>query len=89
MCKTTPNIFSSICPHQPVCRALGLPCRSLTNFESAHDTDKTATIDSYADENGEDMPEHKSDSIWFVKHDKIIDCVHNYDSLLSRSLQLS
>ncbi|GFO48455.1 protein-glutamine gamma-glutamyltransferase k-like [Plakobranchus ocellatus] len=47
-----------------VCRALGLPCRSLTNFESAHDTDKTVTIDSYKDENGEDLPEYKTDSIW-------------------------
>ncbi|GFO48459.1 protein-glutamine gamma-glutamyltransferase k [Plakobranchus ocellatus] len=47
-----------------VCRALGLPSRSLTNFQSAHDTDRTATIDSYKDENGEDLSEYNADSIW-------------------------
>ncbi|GFO48461.1 protein-glutamine gamma-glutamyltransferase k [Plakobranchus ocellatus] len=47
-----------------VCRALGLPCRSLTNFQSAHDRDKTATIDNYKDENGEDLSEYNADSIW-------------------------
>ncbi|KAK3779353.1 hypothetical protein RRG08_052575 [Elysia crispata] len=55
-------VFSAVLT--TVCRALGLPCRSLTNYESAHDTDKTVTIDSYKDENGEDLPEFKSDSIW-------------------------
>ncbi|XP_012946813.1 protein-glutamine gamma-glutamyltransferase 4 [Aplysia californica] len=47
-----------------VCRALGIPCRSLTNYESAHDTDHTVTIDSYKNEDGDDMPEYKQDSTW-------------------------
>ncbi|KAK7114384.1 annulin-like isoform X2 [Littorina saxatilis] len=47
-----------------VSRALGLPCRSVTNFDSAHDTDNTCTIDTYYDEEGEELKHLKSDSIW-------------------------
>ena len=39
-------------------RALGIPARSITNFNSAHDVDETMTIDAFYDENGhrvEDM----------------------------------
>lgn len=49
-----------------VCRALGIPCRSVTNFCSAHDSDGSITIDTYWDletkENVEGMG--KSDSVW-------------------------
>ncbi len=44
-----------------VCRALGLPCRSVTNFSSAHDTDQSMTIDYCVDKNGEKWNE---DSVW-------------------------
>lgn len=46
-----------------VLRALGLPTRSVTNFESAHDTDNSMTIDFHYDEEGNPVDE-LNDSIW-------------------------
>lgn len=51
-----------------VCRALGMPARSVTNFSSAHDTDCSLTIDTVMCENengGMDrIPELSNDSVW-------------------------
>ena len=47
-----------------VCRALGIPCRSITNFVSAHDTHGNCTIDTYYDEDGEKIARYNSDSVW-------------------------
>ena len=52
-----------------VCRALGLPCRPVTCYSSAHDTNKSLTIDKYYDEDGEELKGIPgapgiSDSIW-------------------------
>lgn len=44
-------------------RALGIPTRSVTNFESAHDCDESMTIDTYFDDNDEKIDE-LSDSVW-------------------------
>ena len=38
-----------------VCRALGIPCRSVTNFISAHDTNQSLTIDRFFDAEGEEI----------------------------------
>ena len=45
-------------------RALGIPARSVTNFESAHDTDQTMTIDKYYDEEGKYLDDLAHDSVW-------------------------
>ena len=55
-----------------MCRALGIPCRSVTNYVSAHDTNQTLTIDYFHDKDGEDINFNNeddkeyfgSDSIW-------------------------
>ncbi|KAI3357275.1 hypothetical protein L3Q82_015731, partial [Scortum barcoo] len=45
-----------------VSRALGIPCRVVTNFGSAHDADANLVIEKLYDENGEIIS--KGDSIW-------------------------
>ncbi|XP_076449459.1 hemocyte protein-glutamine gamma-glutamyltransferase-like [Babylonia areolata] len=47
-----------------VCRALGLPARSVTNFSSAHDVDASITIDKFIDENGNPLKGRSRDSVW-------------------------
>ena len=41
----------------PVCRALGLPCRCVTNYVSAHDTNASLSVDKFYDEEGEELTE--------------------------------
>ena len=49
-----------------VCRTLGIPTRSVTNFGSAHDTDASMTIDKYYNEELEPLEGMNSDSVWSV-----------------------
>ncbi|CAG7835561.1 unnamed protein product [Allacma fusca] len=52
-----------------LCRAIGIPCRVVTNFESAHDANETLTIDRYYDDSNKELNDDpfnpgKKDSIW-------------------------
>uniref|UniRef100_A0A8C4NB97 Transglutaminase-like domain-containing protein n=1 Tax=Eptatretus burgeri TaxID=7764 RepID=A0A8C4NB97_EPTBU len=47
-----------------VLRSLGIPCRTISNFSSAHDTDKNVTIDTFVDESFNVLNSLSSDSIW-------------------------
>jgi len=56
-----------------VSRALGLPCRVVSNLVSAHDTNQTLSIDYYFDEKGDkiqrwdsrrERAEYGNDSVW-------------------------
>ncbi|XP_053204653.1 hemocyte protein-glutamine gamma-glutamyltransferase-like [Panonychus citri] len=47
-----------------VCRALGIPARTVTNFVSAHDTDDSLTVDKFFDAKGQPITDVNADSIW-------------------------
>ncbi|NWY04546.1 TGM4 glutamyltransferase, partial [Nothoprocta ornata] len=47
-----------------VMRCLGVPARSVSNFESAHDTQEDLRVDIYLDENRQPLNNLTLDSIW-------------------------
>lgn len=57
-----------------VCRTLGIPARSVTNFESAHDTDFSMTIDQHVDLEGRPI-KNLDDSVWWDGYDAVHKCI--------------
>ncbi|XP_054154327.1 annulin-like [Oppia nitens] len=55
-------VFSGVCA--TVCRAIGIPCRVITCYQSAHDTHSSITVDRFFDEEGEPIKSLNTDSIW-------------------------
>lgn len=47
-----------------ICRALGIPCRPVTGYNAAHDSQESLTIDIIYDEDGNVLNEFTKDSIW-------------------------
>ncbi|VVC44005.1 Transglutaminase, C-terminal,Transglutaminase-like,Immunoglobulin E-set,Immunoglobulin-like fold,Protein- [Cinara cedri] len=47
-----------------VCRAIGIPCRPVTAYCAAHDTQNSLTIDYFVGDDGKIMDELQVDSIW-------------------------
>ncbi|CAL4096191.1 unnamed protein product [Meganyctiphanes norvegica] len=59
-------VFSAVTT--TICRALGIPCRSVTNYVSAHDTNMSITMDKFFTKEGDVLeygPDGETyDSIW-------------------------
>ncbi|XP_073539963.1 protein-glutamine gamma-glutamyltransferase 5-like [Phyllobates terribilis] len=47
-----------------VLRFLGIPARVVTNFQSAHDTNLSLTVDEYYDDTGKKLEPAEGDSVW-------------------------
>uniref|UniRef100_A0A646QJF9 protein-glutamine gamma-glutamyltransferase n=1 Tax=Hemiscolopendra marginata TaxID=943146 RepID=A0A646QJF9_9MYRI len=46
------------------CRALGIPCRNITNYVSAHDCHHNLTVDKFHDANGDLKTDVDQDTVW-------------------------
>ncbi|XP_068621101.1 annulin-like isoform X2 [Battus philenor] len=47
-----------------ICRALGIPCRPVTGYDAAHDSQGSLTIDIIKDDEGNTLDEFTRDSVW-------------------------
>ena len=61
-----------------VCRALGIPCRCVTNYLSAHDTNKSMTVDKFLNMDGEETNVSELDTIFNEVGPKIKDSIWNF-----------
>lgn len=71
-----------------ICRTLGLPCRVVTNYASAHDTQSSLTVDYFVDAEGKAMEELNSDSIWQVRHPLPSSLSPSFSLFLSRNFHV-
>ena len=56
------DVYYCVVPPPAVLRCVGLPGRSISNFNSAHDTENNRAIDRFISEDGEVI--NRGDSIW-------------------------
>lgn len=49
-----------------VLRCLGIATRVVSNFNSAHDTDRNLSVDKYVDSFGRTLEDLTEDSMWWV-----------------------
>ncbi|XP_063376431.1 annulin isoform X1 [Cydia fagiglandana] len=47
-----------------ICRALGIPCRPVTGYDAAHDSQGSLTVDIIKDEDGNTLDHFTQDSVW-------------------------
>ncbi|CAB3230840.1 unnamed protein product [Arctia plantaginis] len=47
-----------------ICRALGIPCRPVTGYDAAHDSEGSLTVDIIKDDEGNTLEEFSNDSVW-------------------------
>jgi transglutaminase 1 len=47
-----------------LCRCLGIPCRVVTNYSSAHDSNTSVTVDYHVDTEGRPLKQLNADSVW-------------------------
>lgn len=62
-------------------RALGIPTRPISNFNSAHDTDANCTYDRFYDENGKYLSEMSGDSSWYVELNTFLHYFHGFEKI--------
>lgn len=50
-----------------VMRCLGVPCRCVSTFDAAHDTEENLRVDIYLNERGEKLNSLTFDSVWYCQ----------------------
>jgi len=47
-----------------VCRSLGIPCRCVTSFSSAHDCDGSSAVNMHWNYHGQPLDQCNTDALW-------------------------
>lgn len=48
-------------------RCLGVPCRCVSTFDAAHDTEENLRVDVYLNDKGEKLNSLSFDSVWYCQ----------------------